>query len=190
MKSILTRPSSLYDDEMVSLPDVVNSLFQNSFLSPSWRSTITDQRQVSSPMNVYEDRTSYYILALLPGIEPGQLDISVKENVLSISGKYDFSGWPVVPNTTVDQNGKSTKENGPEFRTLLSEIPHGEFSRQIQLPAAFDTDKVEANYEHGMLKLVVPKSASSQAKRIEVKPTSRMAAGTGSGKPQLSDKSG
>jgi len=188
MKSILARPSSMYDDEMVSLPDVVNSLFQNSFLSPSWRSTITDQRQVGSPINVYEDKTSYYVLALLPGIDPGQLDINVKENVLSFSGKYDFSGWPAVSNTTVDQNGKSTKEKGPEFRTLLSEIPQGEFSRQIQLPAAFDTDKIEANYEHGLLRLVVPKSASSQVKKIEVKPLSRMNGG-GATKPQLSDKS-
>ncbi len=188
MKSIMTQPSSFYDDELISLPGVVNSLFQNSFLSPSWRSAVTDQKQTTGPLNVYEDNTNYYVLGLFPGIDPGHFDINVKENVLTISGKYDFGDWPATASGTVDQNGKDAREKGSQFRTLLSEIPQGQIYRQLQLPAAFDTEKIEALYENGILKLVVPKSAGSQVKRIQVKPTNRME-GSRNDQPQLSGKS-
>lgn len=162
MSDIIMRPSVF--DEVVSLRDAVNNLFENSFLSPGWSGGAFNKTQTGAALNVYEDQTNFYIMGLFPGLAPEKLDVSVKENLLMISGEYDYSGWPQI----IAQNKKEAKEQQPAFRTLLNELPQGKFTRQIQLPAPVEFDKAEARYENGLLKLVLPKTERSQVKRITV----------------------
>lgn len=177
----LMKPSIF--DEMISLREAVNNLFDNSFLSPTWSSPVGTQKQPLSALNVYEDNGHYYVMGLFPGLDPDKIDLSVKENVLTIRGAYNLGTWP-QPATVQSANGNGHKEPESQFRTLLSEIPEGEFYRQIQLPAAFEFDKVEAYYDQGVLKLVLPKTERSQAKRITVQ-SMRQIAGNKVEQPQL-----
>lgn len=176
MRNTIPGPSMF--DDVVSLRDAVNSLFENSFLSPAVAAGTFGRTQIGAALNVYEDQTSYYVLGLFPGIDPGKIDLSVKENVLTIGGEYEYSGWPQVVTTHKgDGNGAKEKEQA-QFRTLLAELPQGKFYRQVQLPTAFEFDKIEARYENGLLKLVLPKAERSQVKRISIQ-------GTQAGQPQL-----
>lgn len=167
----LIRPSVF--DEMVSLRDAVNNLYENSFISP----TLGRPNAMATPLNVYEDNSNYYVVGLLPGLEPDKLDLSVKENVLTISGEYNFNDWPqvtLVEKTTSKSNGNSNSHgqqaSGSSFRTLLNELPTGKFFRQLALPGAFDFEGIAANYENGLLKLTLPKAERSQTKRISLTP--------------------
>jgi HSP20 family protein len=163
MTSLMNRPSLI--NEMISLPEAVSSLFENSFLSPGWVSNL-DNNKLMTAFNVYEDSTSFYVMGLLPGLDPDKFDLNVKENMLTVSGKYTFNGWPL--GGTQAETGKGKEEKAPAIQTLLREIPEGQFYRQIQLPSAFDADKIEAHYEDGLLKLRLPKTQSSQTRRIPV----------------------
>jgi HSP20 family protein len=162
MSDMIMRPSVF--DEVVSLRDAVNNLFENSFLSPGWGGSVFNKTQSGAALNIYEDQTNFYIMGLFPGLAPEKLEVSVKENMLMISGEYDYSGWPQI----VAHSKTETKEQQPAFRTLLNELPQGKFTRQIQLPTAVEFNKAEARYENGLLKLVLPKTERSQVKRITV----------------------
>jgi HSP20 family protein len=167
MTSLMNRPSLF--NEMVSLPEAVSSLFENSFLNPDWTGKF-DRQKLFTAFNVYEDGANFYLLGLLPGLDPEKFDLTVKENILTISGKYSFTDWPqgltqAVNGTDTD---KEVKETGPAVQTLLKEIPEGQFYRQIQLPSAFDAERIEAHYADGLLKLRLPKTQSSQTRRIPV----------------------
>ncbi len=166
MTSLTNRPS--FFNDLISLPDAVNSLFENSFLSPSWSGNL-EQQKLMTAFNIYEDNTNFYILGMLPGLDPEKFDLNVKENVLSVSGNYSFSNWPETPSPATNARDKEGKETGPSVRTLLKEIPQGQFYRQFQLPGAFDSEKIEAHYENGLLRLLLPKTQSSQTRRIPVK---------------------
>lgn len=166
MTSLMNRPSLI--SELISLPEAVNSLFENSFLNPNWASNF-EQQKLLTAFNIYEDDTNFYILGMLPGFDPEKFDLNVKENVLTVSGNYSFSNWPEPLSQPDSGSDKEAKENGPAVRTLLKEIPQGQFYRQFQLPGAFDSEKIEAHYENGLLKLLLPKMQSSQTRRIPVK---------------------
>ena len=165
MTNLMNRPNLF--SELISLPEAVNSLFENSFLNLNWPSNV-EQQKLLTAFNIYEDDTNFYFLGMLPGLDPEKFDLTVKENVLTVSGSYSFSNWPVT-NSPSTGEGKEAKESSPAVRTLLKEIPQGQFYRQFQLPTAFDSEKIEAHYENGLLKLLLPKTQSSQTRRIPVK---------------------
>ena len=56
-------------------------------------------------------------------------------------------------------------------RPLAHERTCGAFRRTVTLPSGVDADKAEASFEHGVLRLTIPKSAAARTKRIQVKTT-------------------
>ena len=74
-------------------------------------------------------------------------------------------------NVTVDQG----------VLTIQGERRYGSFRRSISLPRDVDASRIQANYDNGVLRLEVPKTESSQPKRIEVKPGSTEGGGGGAG---------
>ena len=95
-----------------------------------------------TPYNV-EETDQYHRLSLdVPGIDPKNIQVKVKENILSVSAKED----------TTDKNTKRQ-------RTL---------DTSFSLPAYVDASKIEANIENGVMDIVLPKKKESQVKEISV----------------------
>jgi HSP20 family protein len=86
----------------------------------------------------------------IPGLEAKDLDISVTEDTVSISGER--------------KSETKTEEKGM-FR---SELRYGKFQRQIPLPALIQSDKAQAEYKNGMLTLTLPKAEGEQKKVVKV----------------------
>jgi HSP20 family protein len=107
----------------------------------------------------------------VPGIDVDKLDLNVKENILTISGEYNYGAWPQT--TQVATETENSQQTKPQFRTLVNEIAQGKFVRQFKLAVPFDADKIEAHYDNGLLKLTLPKSERHQPKRITVNQVSR-----------------
>jgi HSP20 family protein len=102
-------------------------------------------------VNVWEDDGAFYAEADLPGVSPDKLEITVKEGTrLSISGER-------------------VQTDPPNAVWHRQERFAGPFVREITLPAPVDADKVEAKFEHGVLKLTLPKSEGARPRRIAVK---------------------
>ena len=106
---------------------------------------------VYPPLNLWEDDNNLYVEAELPELELTDLEIFVDgDNQLSIKG----------------ERKQPERENGTWHR---QERGHGKFSRAGELPQYVDSEKVTAEFKHGVLTITLPKREEAKARRIEVK---------------------
>lgn len=102
-------------------------------------------------VNVYETKEAVVVESALAGIDPNNVEVSVENGLLSISGD-------------------TKKEHEVEEKNYYrKEVRSGSFRRQIPLPTAVDEEKVEAVFEDGMLKITCPKVVVVEPKKISVK---------------------
>lgn len=102
-------------------------------------------------VNVWQGDDAVAITAELPGVEPTDIDISVKDNALTITGERKA---PQVPEGA---------------RWHRNERGYGKFTRAVRLPFAASDDKVEARMSNGILRIVVGRPEEDKPKKIEIK---------------------
>jgi HSP20 family protein len=102
-------------------------------------------------MDVSEDREHFYVKAELPGMRKEDIEISLHNGALSISG---------------ERKAENTYENAETHRT---ERFFGRFQRSISLPSAIAADQVKAHYKDGVLTVTLPKTEEAKPKQIDVK---------------------
>lgn len=104
-------------------------------------------------MDIYETEKDVVAKINLPGVDPGKVDISIKDQVLRVSG----------------ENEEKTEEKKKGY--WRREIRQGSFERAISLPAAVKENSVEATYDKGVLEIIMPKAeaAKSAEKKIQIK---------------------
>jgi HSP20 family protein len=100
--------------------------------------------------NVTEDKDFFYVRAELPGVKADDLEISVTNNSVSISGERRISE---------NQNVKYYRQ----------EREAGRFSRMISLPTPIDTSKAEAHSSDGILTITIPKAEAAKPRQISIK---------------------
>ena len=100
---------------------------------------------------VKETNEAFVVKADLPGVSEADLDISVHNNVLTISGS---------------RQAEERKE-GESY--ALYERQFGSFTRGFSLPDMADGDRIEAKLEHGVLTLTIAKKAEAKPKKIALK---------------------
>ena len=102
-------------------------------------------------VDMYETKDAVMIEMPLAGIDTKDVEVSVENGVLTVQGK-------------------SKKEHEVEEKNYYrKEIRSGSFFRQVALPVAVKEDEVEAVFEDGLLKVTCPKTAPSQAKKVNIK---------------------
>lgn len=102
-------------------------------------------------VDVYQDKDNVIVETSISGIEPEKVDISIENDVLTISGK------------------KEEKQEVKREDYYRKEIREGSFSRSVILPMGVQGDKAEANYEKGILKITLPKAEEAKPKKIAIK---------------------
>ena len=141
------------DPFYMPLRDAVNSLLNDSFVSPMARDWATVWGIGSRlPINVYEDGDAYTFVAILPGVKADELHIETEGSTVKLSGEI------IAPAISADE----------KVRTLRSEIGYGKFSRAFELPEGIEADKIEATLENGILTLRVPKAEAVKPRLIKV----------------------
>jgi HSP20 family protein len=110
-------------------------------------------------LDVYETDGSYVVKAAVPGVEPDQLDISVKDDVLTIKGSFE------------------QKDEAQEENYLRRELRSGSFERTLRLPPTVDAEHADAEFERGMLKLTLPKKDEAKAHAIKITPKTAIEGG-------------
>lgn len=125
-------------------------------LAGSWRPAI----------DVHENDGAYLIEAEVPGIEPADIEITLRNGVLTMSGERVYQHDSATGSESVD-----SQERGRDPARLV-ERHYGRFVRRFTLPDTADEDAVEAHADNGVLKVTVPKKAQTQPRRIEVKTNS------------------
>jgi HSP20 family protein len=104
----------------------------------------------SIALDVVESEDEYLVKASLPGINPDDLEITFDDNRLILKGEV-----------------KEEKEID-ETRYHLRERRYGSFSRSIKMPSGIESDKIEANYDKGVLELHLPKVEEVKPKKIAI----------------------
>jgi len=101
-------------------------------------------------VDITEREKDYMLTAELPGLEEDDIHLSVKNNVLTLKGEKKHSR---------EKEGENSY-----YRERL----YGTFQRMIRFDTELDPNKVNAEYENGVLKVTLPKSKESMHKEIPV----------------------
>jgi HSP20 family protein len=101
-------------------------------------------------VDIEESNGNIVVKAEIPGMEKDEIKVSVRDNMLTISG----------------ERKQEIETKDKTFHRI--ERSYGKFSRTITLPSEVDADKVKAAYKDGVLNIILPKPESVKPKQIEV----------------------
>jgi len=102
-------------------------------------------------MNVWTDQDGVVVTAELPGINPEDMDISVKNETLTVQGYR-------APDEVQEGETYHRRERGS-----------GRFTRSLQLPFQVESGKVAASYQKGVLTITLPRAQADKPKKIAIK---------------------
>ena len=102
-------------------------------------------------VDIKEDDKAFTLLADIPGVDPDDIEVTMEKGVLTIKGER--------------QSEKKTEEE--DYKRV--ERQYGVFYRRFTLPDSANADGIEAQSEHGVLKITIPKQEVAQSRRISVK---------------------
>jgi len=137
-------------NEMVSLRDAVNRLFEDSFIRPAAWPLPFEGSAWSMPVDVIETKDNVIVKAAVPGVKPDEIDVSITGDTLTIKGET------------------KAEEKFEEGSYLRKERRFGAFQRTLTLPANIVSDKAKAEFENGVLTLTLPKTEEMKPKAIRV----------------------
>src|ERR1041384_3463901 len=131
----------------------MNRLFRESY-SPEGPEEALTTTSFAPPVDIYEDEHNITLKIEVPGIEQKDIDVRLENNTLTVRGERKFE--------------KEEKEEN--FHRI--ERSYGSFSRSFTLPAAVDTENVNASYENGILRIQLAKREEAKPKQIKVNASS------------------
>ena len=108
----------------------------------------TAARPAVMPMDAWREGENFVVEFDLPGIKADSLDIDIERNVVTVRAER-----PALD---------------PNREMLATERPRGVFSRQLVLGENLDTDKIQATYAEGVLRLHIPVAEKAKPRKISV----------------------
>lgn len=139
-------------DPLQSLHNEVDRMFNEVFrLNASGQPWAGGGAEIWPKIEIADEEKEVRITADMPGMEQKDIDVSLEDGVLTLKGE---------------------KRSETENKDLqFSERFYGRFERRIPIGYELDEDKIDAHFDNGVLKIVLPKneSAASKPKRVEIK---------------------
>ena len=131
------------------LHNTMDRLFDQGFSRP-WR-LLPAEQEATFPVEIAELDDSIEVKAVLPGVKPDEVEISVSNNVLTVKAEYR----------------EEAVEKKRDYHRR--EIRYGTYQRSLPLPTRVDSEHAEASFVDGVLSLRLPKAEAVRPKRIKVK---------------------
>ena len=100
--------------------------------------------------DIYEDENELTLILEMPGVDKGNVEVSVEDGVLRVGGRLDFSKYQGL-------------------QPLYTEYNIGHYSRSFTLSNQIDQDKIAAEMKDGVLSLKLPKVEQAKPRTIQVK---------------------
>lgn len=136
-----TRPRNELANKRFS--DIIDEFFNDA--------VSTNQDSFVPSIDISETEDQFLISAELPGMKKEDINISLENGRLSISGERSFKN----------------EDEGKTFHRV--ETQYGSFSRSFQLPDYVDEETINASYNDGLLNISINKAENKVKKQIEVK---------------------
>ena len=140
-----------YEKPVFTLSNLFDDFLDDGFFFNGGREIVRHQWP---KVDIVENDNDYEVHADLPGLEKKDINISVEDGVLTISGEK-----------------KLEKKDRKKDRYYYYERSYGSFCRSFALPENVDEKNIAANYKNGLLELTIKKTekAKPKPKAIEVK---------------------
>jgi HSP20 family protein len=130
--------------EIAAMQNAMDRMFDDA-----WQAT--GNGLTTLELDVHEDANAYTVIADVPGVNPEHIDVNFHDGALTIAVEIEKT------------------ETSEDSRVLLQERFTGKMSRRINLPQLVDVDDVEANYNAGVLTLMLPKAEEAKPRQIPVR---------------------
>jgi len=144
--TLVRRPSPF--SELMTLRQAMDRLFDDTVFRP-----VNGYSDVTRlPLDVRSTPDALLVEAELPGMRPEDVDITVENGTLTIRAE--------------DRLERSAEEGD----WLVREIARGTVMRTVTLPTGLEADKAEATFEHGVLRLRIPKAEQVKPRQIQIRP--------------------
>jgi HSP20 family protein len=125
-----------------SKPNTLSDVFQNFFDSDFV--DIFNRRGIDPAANILEHADSFELNLAAPGLNKDDFKIHLENNVLTISSEKE------------DEKEEETKNY------TRKEFHYSSFSRSFTLPKVIDLEKIKADYDSGILKVILPKKEEAR----------------------------
>ncbi|MGW2560548.1 Hsp20/alpha crystallin family protein [Streptomyces sp. NPDC001514] len=106
-------------------------------------------RPSAMPMDAFREGDTFVVEMDLPGVDPETIDLDVERNVLTVKAERHPSA-------------------GENAEVLIAERPTGSFSRQFFLGETLDTERIDAAYDAGVLRLRIPIAEQAKPRKIAI----------------------
>ncbi len=131
------------------LQDRMNRLFEDA--NRNWKSDEPASTTTWSPaVDIFETESEIVVKPEVPGMDRKDITLNLENNVLTLRGERRFL--------------KETKEEN--YHRI--ERSYGGFSRAFSIPVTVDDEKIRADYQDGVLKIVLPKKEQLRPKQIKI----------------------
>jgi HSP20 family protein len=134
--------------EIVALREAMNNMLDDTLVRP--RAGVSAMI-TGMAIDLKENTDNFIVEAVLPGVAPDQVEITVLNDTLRIKAE------------TAD----ATEQEGESW--IIRERRHGRFERSITLPAMVNADEATADFENGILRILLPKSEAVRPRTIQVR---------------------
>ena len=112
----------------------------------------TTARPAAMPIDAYRKGEDFVVLFDLPGVDPTSIDLTVERNVLSV-------------------HAERRRPGDDDVELVIGERPIGSFSRQLFLAETLDTERLQADYTDGVLRLRLPVKEQAKPRRVDITTT-------------------
>lgn len=139
--------------DMMSLREAMANLLEDSYVAPP---AMQQGAAGTLAVNIKETPDTFVVTAALPGVKPEDVDISVLGETLRIQAE------------TKEEREQPQDGNGQNGRWIVRERRHGMVQRVVTLPAQVKADEAQADFEHGVLHLTLPKAEAAKPRSIKI----------------------
>ena len=133
---------------LTDLRDDLDRLFESPLAE--WGRTSSLLSGWNPSLDVYEDKDNLYVKVELPGMKREEIEVSLHEGSLSISGE------------------RKSEQKHQDAEVYRAERFFGRFQRTVTLPTPVAAEKVNAEYKDGILSITLPKTEEAKPKHIDV----------------------
>ncbi len=131
-------------DTLLALQEAVEAARTSDYFGIS-----TTSRGTFPSVNLFQDGDNTILVAEVPGVKKDEIEVQIKDNLITLSGER--------------------KTDYPEKASVHRMERRGyKFNRTMKLPVKVNIDQVKADYEEGILKIVMPRAESDKPKMISI----------------------
>ncbi len=135
--------------DLISFQERMNRLFDDAFQRKGELSPMV-KGDWSPAVDVFETKEAIELRAELPGLSASDVDISLENDVLTLSGERSMS------KEVKDENYHRVERS------------YGSFTRSFALPRRVHKDKIKATFKDGVLHVTLPKAEEAKPKQIKI----------------------